>query len=68
MDGNRTADRTGEICRYTVLTINGSPFSGLIVINISRRMKDYTLVAAYGQLPIPYIKVRTKGSVLLFES
>jgi len=39
MEGNCTSDRTGETCRYTVLTINGSSFSGLIVINIRRLMK-----------------------------
>lgn len=68
MEEKFTADRRGETCRYTILTISGSSFNGLIVINISRRMKDCTLVVAYGQLPIPYIKVRTKGSVPLFES
>lgn len=68
MEGNCTADRIWETYRYTVLTINGSSSSGLIVINISRLMKDCTLVVAEDQLPIPCFKVRTKGSVLLFES
>jgi hypothetical protein len=68
MEGNCTADRTGEACRFTAFTISGSSFNDVIVINISRRMKDCTLVEAYGQLPTPYIKVRTIGSVLLFES
>ena len=43
----KDGDRTGETCRYAVLNINGSSFSGLIVINIRRLMKDCTLVVAF---------------------
>jgi len=47
MEGNCTADKTGETCRHAVLNINGSSFSGLIVINKRRLMKDCTLVVAF---------------------